>query len=235
MNLKRVATKYCKNPFLIKTVRPLWRFYEHLLHKHERYVFRKNAYSVLNHFAQACNNHGVKFWLEFGTLLGAYRENGFIPHDFDLDIGVMYDDVARLNEILLANGFKIIRKFEVQGNPGLGLEFTFKYKHIPIDIFVFHEKKEEGLIVCNSFSPIIGEEKFNGLSEVKEISFPMFKIVTYNFNNIEVGVPEDIPSHLELNYGKNYMIPDKNFDYRSTAGNVRYFSRDERLAKLYEF
>lgn len=43
-----------------------------------------------------CHRHGLAFWLDAGTLLGAARHQNIIPWDFDVDIGMSDRDYARL-------------------------------------------------------------------------------------------------------------------------------------------
>lgn len=51
---------------------------------------------LLDVFEKFCREHGIRFFLGFGTLLGAFRHQGFVPWDDDVDILMFREDFERL-------------------------------------------------------------------------------------------------------------------------------------------
>ena len=54
-------------------------------------LLRENFQEVLKIIYNSQLNK-YDLWLDFGTLLGFYRENDFINHDLDMDFGIIIND-----------------------------------------------------------------------------------------------------------------------------------------------
>jgi lipopolysaccharide cholinephosphotransferase len=52
--------------------------------------------ALLKHFSAMCAEHGLQFWIDAGTMLGAVRHGGFIPWDDDIDVAMPLESYDRL-------------------------------------------------------------------------------------------------------------------------------------------
>lgn len=57
---------------------------------------------ILIEIDKVCKRHGITYWLDYGTLLGAVRHGGFIPWDDDADLCVFKKDSSILEKYLIA-------------------------------------------------------------------------------------------------------------------------------------
>ena len=106
---------------------------------------------LLNLFDKFCKKNRINYWVDYGTLLGAIRQGGFIPWDDDIDVGMLRKDfeifIERfMDEISKNNYLKENVVLEYHGldenwkfNPNFLLLFAqiiFKKPQAKVDIFI---------------------------------------------------------------------------------------------------
>jgi hypothetical protein len=139
--------------------------------------------------------HGVKAWIDFGTLLGAYREKNLIAHDLDIDVGVLSEDVVGVEKVLatLKAEKKILSLSGVNWRHDEIYQFGFYPQLIKIDIYVYGSI---GTKVRANFFKGFAFHRFY-IDELEKIQFGKFF-----FNS-----PRHLPQYLSLKYGSDYMTP----------------------------
>lgn len=72
------------------------------------------AINTLQEIHRICEQHNIVYYLAFGSLLGAIRDGGQIPWDYDIDILVPYkyhDDLLKLLDTDLSDGYHYETRF----------------------------------------------------------------------------------------------------------------------------
>lgn len=67
---------------------------------------KQKLIQILKAVSAFCDNNGIKYYLAYGTLLGAIRHKGFIPWDDDIDLWMPRPDYIRFTEMFHHQTFK---------------------------------------------------------------------------------------------------------------------------------
>lgn len=108
---------------------------------------------MLDEIDRLCSRHGLSYWLDSGTALGAVRHGGFIPWDDDVDIGMMREDYNKFLDIAKE---EMSKDYVIQDNVSeptyhnfhvkirklntiypQSYNSNYKYRGIQLDIFPF--------------------------------------------------------------------------------------------------
>ncbi len=68
--------------------------------KLSRIECREIQMEILDQLKDICNSNNIKYYLAYGSLLGAVRHNGYIPWDDDIDICLFRNDYNKLIDLI---------------------------------------------------------------------------------------------------------------------------------------
>lgn len=150
------------------------------------FIFRKNK---------------VCYWLQDGTLLGYYRDQDFISHDNDVDIGIRWTDFSQKVMIeVLDNGFEFRAASGLTHNSlvvnivkrGVSIDFYFYYDATPG--YFYH-------------SAILKKPFSNGRKRI-DFTYKKFGIKEVEFLKHNFFVPEDELYFIKTKYGPTWAKKD---------------------------
>lgn len=155
---------------------------------------------TVHHVFRILEEQGVRFWLEGGSLLGAARNGDIIPWDYDVDIGIYWDDIVKSSHLVSClseahednDGFVWERATE-------GEFFRVQYSHsnhLHVDIFPF--RSVNGTMTKNTWFKTHRQDR-----EFPEAFLrPLGKI---HFVGIDAPVPNDVRKFLEFKFGEGVI------------------------------
>jgi hypothetical protein len=206
-------------------------------------VDKIKALNTLLDLKRSLDSLNIPFWLDGGTLLGAYRENDFLASDFDIDIGIKGEhdkQFSRLIEVLKHRGFS---NFHLKEHPcGEGKQLSWVKDGIPGDIFVYYLRGDSRWRLLFDHHP---------LRTVKFIPcvypaylFDRFEHIDFIYYGVEFNMPSPTEKYLELQYGDwkidksthefhwqtDYKSMDMGFEiYPKPKGKKRWIFTDKLL------
>ena len=165
---------------------------------------------ILHDVGTLLDREGVRWWIDYGTVLGYVREGGLISFDKDTDLGILAEDRGKLlglrGEITEALGY-----YPTYAPPKRGQRFRTgdrlkvrlsQRNHTNTDIFIW-ESRPGGMLDRINY---IGADLFKGRAMPREMILPLGR---GEWDGIEVSIPAD-PEGLCLHrYGPGWRVPER--------------------------
>lgn len=188
---------------------------------------KDDAMAALRDVIDLFDTAGMRFYVISGTLLGAVREQDFLSHDYDIDIGIHYEDLdvqALYKATRKAERFVITARNELvqyTTRPDTGVT-EYRMLDKPILIKLCHET---GLHI-DVFTHIKeGTVRWHG-SPIHRWDNVDFELATYKIAGVDVLGPRDYDTYLTENYG-DWRTPRTNFNSSIDTPNMA-FSRSTK-------
>lgn len=186
------------------------------------------ALEVLKELSALCDAHGWKYFLAYGSMLGAVRHKGIIPWDDDIDIMMPRPDYEALREYFCQNESKLLplklfNKETVSNYPHMIARISDQRYHL-----VFDNEKDYGIGLFVDIYPLDGvgnnyDRAVQLLRKTKRIASLCFLTGRKSF-----GV-DNTRSKLKL------LIKFPAYCWAKLMGNRHYINKLAKLSKTFDY
>ena len=189
-------------------------------------LLKENFEKILN-VVYSSDLKDYNIWLDFGTLLGYYRENDFISHDLDMDFGVQvssFEEFEVIEKYLINNGFNRTKEFYFNKNL---VELSYSYKGLNVDFIIYN--KENDRVFSDTIFFMTNALGNPTRYEVYHYEIPCSGLKECDFKGMKVKVPENTQEYLRTLYGEDFETPNTNYNWKE---NPIYKPGDAGLAEV---
>jgi len=189
-------------------------------------LLKENFEEILN-VVYSSDLKDYNIWLDFGTLLGYYRENDFISHDLDMDFGVQvssFEEFEVIEKYLINNGFNRTKEFYFNKNL---VELSYSYKGLNVDFIIYN--KENDRVSSDTIFFMTNALGNPTRYEVYHYEIPFSGLKEYDFKGMKVKVPDNTQEYLRTLYGEDFETPNTNYNWKE---NPIYKLGDAELAEV---
>ena len=201
------------------------RYHEHDISLDEN--TEKKAVKLLSDITDIIEKLNIKYWLEGGTCLGAYRDGKMIPWDHDLDLGIQFNNNKNIQDLIniLKSKYHVkIKGFTIHDEVwNLGKyrlikvypkKHVFFYDKLCLDIFIFYREKIDSDNSEIAYKYVCFNK--NGYHPVKYLdSLKSIKFYTKTYK-----IPNHTDEWLESKYGKDWKTPKKKWHVLINDGTI---------------
>lgn len=166
----------------------------------------QTLYRMLYDFDRVADEHGLSYWVDAGTLLGAQRHGGIIPWDDDCDVAILYADrdrLRRLRPAFAARGYEMSSWWGGYKLCVCGREFPF------LDVMLYKpDTARSARLVPHTKA---AREHWPKQFFLRRQVFPLRRLP---FGEFDVAVPRDGAAFLRRFYGRDWdVVKTKTWDH----------------------